>query len=90
MRAIKEMDYGNKINDLNIYGSHQTEIDDDLKNVFNAFPGLYFLPPYFWYTLLKKGHQKFSEKLFDTHNNSHLMWNQMAFQSFKKTLGEIL
>ena len=55
LKDIKELKFSSKINDLSIYGSKCKELDDEIQKVFDSFIGLYYLPPYFWYVLLKKG-----------------------------------
>lgn len=90
MKAIKEMDYGSKITDLDLYKSETISIDSDIKKVFDTFLGLYYLPPYFWYILINKDSKKFADQLFDSCNKSHLIWNQMTFNILKKKLSEML
>lgn len=85
-KSIKELNYGSKINDLTLYNSKEKPLDPELESAFKVFPGLYYLPPYFWNVLLNKGTKKFSNILFEVSNKSYLIWNQMAFLQLKKNL----
>ena len=96
LKDIRCFNITSPVNNLSLYSHNisawMIEPDDDYKDseiedLFHTFPGLFILPPYFWYTLLEKGCSEFVNLLYsETYDFPFLCWNKEGFNEIKEML----
>ena len=97
---MKTLNLTSPINNLKLYSKENTSWlpdivenykESDIKEIYDSFPALYVLPPYFWHILMEKGPEEFVRLLYsETYDSPFVLWNNNAFDEIKRMLGETL
>jgi len=94
LEDLKNLNINSPINSLVWYrkdGTNLIKQDPLISKIFDDFPGFYYLPPYFWHTLLSRGRNAFVSLLFNTKfDSAFLNWTSAALSKLKQSLLDIV